>query len=387
MVTKRGSIWYARIETKDAAGKRKQKWIALPSTKNEREAKREEARLKTELREERFVEPSRETVGQYLNEWLDGAKPRLSARVVVTYTGHIRDHLIPELGGIPLMKLTAPHIRAAHARLLENGRKDGKGGLHPATVRYIHVILKQALKQAVLDHRLLRNPADGVKPPRATEPEMVILDEKQTMALVEATKALRKSVPLYIPVLLAATTGMRRGEILGLRWKDVDLEAGTVTVNQSLEYVCGEGTRFKEPKTRSSRRTITLPPLAVEALRRHRVAQFEQRQALGDAYQDNGLVISMENGAPVLPSSFGKAFASMIRKSGLPPVNFHALRHGHISHLIAQKAPMKAISQRAGHSGIGITMNRYGHLIPGVEEEMMEHLDASLRKAMGEPKV
>lgn len=153
---------------------------------------------------------------------------------------------------------------------------------------------------------------------------------------------------MYIPVLPAVTTGLRRGEILGLRWRDVDLEAGTLTVNQSLEYACGKGTGFKEPKTRKSRRTIRLPLLAIEALRRHRIAQFEQRQAMGDGYKDHGLVVARNNGEPMSPSSFTMAFASLVRKAGLPPTNFHSLRHGHISHLIAQKAPMKAISERAG---------------------------------------
>jgi integrase len=386
MVKRRGEVWYARLTTRDASGKQVQKWISLPGAKNERQAKREEERLKTELHEGRFIEPSRDTVGQYLNEWLEGARPRLSARVFVTYQGHVRDHLIPELGGIPLVKLTAANIRTAYAHFLKSGRKDGRGGLKPATVKYIHVILKQALKQAVIDHRLLRNPADGVKPPRAAEPEMMILDEKQTMALIEAAKAPLRKIEMHVPVLLAACTAMRKGEILGLRWKDVDLDAGTLTVNQTLEYIgrqgpSGPGIRFKEPKTKSSRRTIALTPMAVEALRRHRAAQFERRQEQGDAYKDHGLVVSKPDGTPIAPGSFNTAFNSIVRRSGLPPINFHALRHGHISHLIAQKAPMKAISLRAGHSGIQITMNQYGHLIPGVEAEMIERFDASLRAA------
>jgi integrase len=213
MVKKRGEVWYARVDTKDANGKRLQKWIRLPDAKNEREAKRAEARLKTQAEDGLLVEPTRITVGQFLEQWLVGVKPTVSARSFITYTGLVSGQLIPQLGSIPLTKLTASHIRAAYTRMLETGRKDGKGGLQPITVNKAHRLLKQALQQAVNDGRLVKNPAATVKPPRVQWEEQAALDEKDTIRLLEAAKAPRRGQALYIPILLAVYTGMRLGEV------------------------------------------------------------------------------------------------------------------------------------------------------------------------------
>jgi integrase len=292
--------------------------------------------------------------------------------------------VVPQLGGIPLSRLTASQIRAFYAKLQESGRLDGKGGLDPATVERCHSLLKQALQQAVDDDLLLKNPAAKVKPPRSQRKEMVVLDKDQTAALLSAAANARaRNTPLYLPVLVLATTALRRNECLGLRWQDLDLERGLLTVNQTLVEMKG-GVRVKpSPKNDSSRRTIRLSPVTVEPLRRHREEQFARRQTLGVLYRDHGFLFERGDGTPLRPSHFSNAFASLARQAGFPGIHVHSLRHGHISQLIAQNAPMKAIQARAGHSKIQTTLNTYGHLLPGVEDAMVEQFDAAFRAAMG----
>jgi integrase len=384
MVRLRGNVWYVRLTFRDDTGKKKQKWVSLPGVTSERGATREEARLLTEQRAGALVVPGRKRLGPYLEEWLSGLRTRgLQERTLVEYEHKVRRHLIPRLGEALIADLTTARIRRFYAMLLEKGRLDGKGGLDPATVERIHCILKQALQQAVDDGDLLKNPAAAKKmAPKQQQKEISVLGEVQTAALLAAAAEQERGTELYLPLLVLATTALRRNEALGLRWQDCDLERGLVTVNQTLTQLKG-GVKIKpSPKNTSSRRTIQIPAVTVEALRVHREEQFARRQALGEEYHDQGLVFERGDGTPIRPTTFSNAVAALARKVDLPGVHVHSLRHGHISQLIAQNAPMKAISVRAGHSKIQTTMNIYGHLLPGVEDEMVARFDASFRAAM-----
>jgi len=210
---------------------------------------------------------------------------------------------------------------------------------------------------------------------------MKVLDEDETAAILEAAKGSR----LYMPVLLAVTTGMRRGEILGLHWKDVDLAADTVTVRCSLEEARG-GVRFKEPKTASGRRTLRLLPLTVEALKRHRVEQAENRLRMGPVYEDNGLVVCREDGRPWRPDRFSTEFILFIDELEIPRVRFHDLRHTHATLLLHQGISPKVVSERLGHSSTSFTLDVYGHVTPVMEEEAVRAVDAALRRAMEDHK-
>jgi integrase len=188
---------------------------------------------------------------------------------------------------------------------------------------------------------------------------------------------LAKLTPLYMPVLLAATTGMRRGEVLALRWSDLDLDRGVLSVAQTIEQTaCGVG--FKEPKTERSRRTIALPLLTVDELRRHKLRQTEARLALGPLYVNHDLVCCRPDGRPLSPRAVTKAFAARAAALGLK-VRFHDLRHSHISHLLAAGVHPKVASERAGHAGVAITPDTYSHLIPGMQEDAAARIDAALR--------
>jgi len=207
---------------------------------------------------------------------------------------------------------------------------------------------------------------------------MQAFDESQTATLLGAVDGHR----LYAPVLLAVTTGMRRGEILGLRWKDVDLQAATLAVRQSLQTT-REGLSFKAPKTKKGRRSISLGPTAIDGLRRHRAGQAKVRLALGAAYQDNDLVCARPDGAPTDPGEVSKGFAALVRQIGLPPIRFHDLRHTHATALMRAGVPPKVVSERLGHSSVGITLNTYSHVMPGMQEDAAQKVDATLRAALG----
>lgn len=344
---------------------------------NKKDAQRELAKLLHEFNTGAYVEPSRMTVKEYLERWLqDYARSSVAPKTFERYAEIVRLHLIPALGAIPLAKLQPLHIQGCYSDALRAGRRDGKGGLSAQTVLHHHRVLREALQQAVRWQLLARNPADAVEPPRPQPKEMCALDEQQAARLLDAAKGSR----LYAPVVLAVTTGMRRGEILALRWQDVDLQAGTLSVRQSLEQT-RDGLTFKQPKTQKGRRVVALPPLAVEALRRHKAEQAKERLLLGPGYQDNGLVCAQPDGQPWRPDALTNAFAYLVRKAGVPPVRFHDLRHSHATLLLRQGVHPKVVSERLGHATVGITLDTYSHVLPGMQEEAARKLDVALRAA------
>jgi integrase len=196
-----------------------------------------------------------------------------------------------------MRKLTAVHIEAFEAELQREGRVDGKGGLSAQTVKHIHRTLSQALRHAVHQNVLVKNPAEAVQPPRPVDREIMILQKHEIGILLRAAKDTR----LYVPVMVGLTTGIRRGELLGLRWSDIDLDAGLLTVNQALEQITGKqgGITFKPPKNKGSRRAITLPGITVTALRQHRVTQAQERLRMGLAAADRSLVFARLDGKPL----------------------------------------------------------------------------------------
>jgi len=376
---RRGSItqrspgsWSIWIDSgRDAEGKRSRKMITFRSTKVA--AERELTRLLRELDTGAFVDPSKLTVGEYLEKWLAQVKPGVGGKTWERYGEIVRLHLIPALGRIPLPKLTPTHIQDAHARALESGRKDGKGGLSAQTVLHHHRALKEALGNAVRLQLLARNPAEAVDPPRPRREEMQALDGAAAARLLAAVR----DTSMNVPVVLALATGMRRGEILGLKWEDVDLDRGTLTVNRSLETTRGTLT-FKGPKTQKGRRRITLPPFAVQALIVHRARQAEVRLLLGPAYVDQGLVLAGAEGGPMHPDSLTTGFRRLAKKAGVAGLRFHDLRHSHASQLLEQGIPLKVVSERLRHASVAITGDTYAHILPGMQEEAARRIEATL---------
>jgi integrase len=206
---------------------------------------------------------------------------------------------------------------------------------------------------------------------------MRALDEHATAKLLGAAEDTR----LALPVMLAVTTGLRRGEILGLRWRDVDLQGGTLAVRPSLEQT-RDGLAFKQPKTSKGRRVVALPSLALDALHQHKARQAAVKLALGPAYDDHDLVCAREDGRPWPPDGFSTAFVNLVRKAGIPPTRFHDLRHTHATQLLRQGVHPKIVSERLGHATVGITLDVYSHVLPGMQEEAAARTDAALRAAL-----
>jgi len=275
-----------------------------------------------------------------------------------------------------LPKLKPLHIQAYYTDAIESGRRDGKGGLSTTTVLQHHRILRKALQQAVRWQLLSLNPADSVTPPRKSYQEMGVLDEQQALSLIKAAEGGR----YYIPILLVVTTGMRRGEVLGLRWRDVDLDKGIIHVRQTLTRV-GNEIKFKQPKTAKSRQSVAMLPLTTEALRVRKKHQAEERLALGPAYNDMDLVCVRPDGDPLKPGSFSNTVIALAEKLGLPRITLHGLRHSHASHLFRLGQHPKLVSERLGHSGTGITQDLYTHMLPGMQDSAALELDKALKEA------
>jgi integrase len=337
-------------------------------------AERALARLLHEVATGGLVDPGRVTVGGWLDLWLHNiAKPNVAAKTLERYSEIVRLHLKPHLGKIPLHQLRPAHIQRLYAVLQEAGK-------HPRTILHVHRVLHTALERAVKLEVVGRNVCDAVSPPKVRPQEIPVVTEAELAKVLRASEGTR----LHIPVLLAALCGLRRGEILALRWEDVDLDRGVLQVRRSLEEVRVDGqrvVRFKEPKTGKAR-AVVLPPLVVEALRRHRKAQLEERLRAGPDWKDHNLVCPATNGAPWYPSNFRKAFTDLVRRCGTRAFTFHQLRHTHASLAIRLGADVRTVAARLGHSSPTLTLNTYSHELPGAQEELALRVDRTIRQAL-----
>ncbi|MEZ5351413.1 MAG: site-specific integrase [Bryobacteraceae bacterium] len=362
-------------------GKKRQKWHTFNG--NKKGAEKEMTRLLHELQTGTYIEPNKLTVKDYLLRWLsDYAKVNVAPRTFERYKAIVEQHLVPELGAIQLVKLSPLHVQAAHAKAMnDGGRKDGRqGGLSAQTVLHHHRVLSEALKQAVRWQLVPRNVCEAVEPPRPVEREVKALEESATAWLLDAAHGTR----LEIPILLAVTTGMRRGEILALRWQDVNLDAGLLTIRRSIQETKAQGLTFKEPKSRKGRRTLTLPAIAIEMLRAHRSVQGTRKASMGTDYQDNDLICCRDDGSIWPPSAFTSAYRALLGRRKLGNIRFHDLRHSHASQLLRAGISPKVIQERLGHSKVGFTLDVYSHLLPGMQEEAARKVDAGLRLALQE---
>jgi integrase len=362
-----------------ASGKRISRHVTFRGTK--REAQAELNRLLNRRNEGTYIDPTKMTTGEYLDHWLAvDIDRRVAAKTALRHHGIVRHQIKPKIGAVPLRKLTATHIEAFEAELLRSGYTKGRKvgqALTAQSVLRVHRTLSQALTHAVHTEVLFRNPAEQVKPPRPPRHEIVILTKAEVATLLRTAE----QSWLYLPVLVAATTGMRRGELLALRWSDLDLKAARLTVNQSLERIDGK-TTFKPPKTSTSRRTITLPALTVEALSAHRAAQAAERLRLGLGRAD--LVFTRPDGEPMDADGITKGFGRLIAQAGVRRITLHGLRHTHISHQLIDGVHPKIVSERAGHAGVAITLSVYAGFIPNMQADAAAGVDAWLRKALAE---
>jgi integrase len=369
--------WYAVLSTQDPqTGKRKVRFIRLESATGKREAQQALARIITELDSGTFVEPNKVTVAAFLVRWLAYIETQVQPRTVRFYAEQVAN-LTPALGRVPLSKLKPEHISDAYSAALAGGRRDGKpGGLSARSVHHMHRVLKQALGQAMKWGAVSRNVASLVKPPKVNRIEMKTLNLDQAAKVIE----LARSETIFVPILLGLLCGLRRGEICALRWRNIDLDSGQLSVVATIEEARG-GMREKSPKNGKGR-TVALPPMLVAELRRHRLQQAEWLLRLGVRLSNDHYVCAREDGEMVWPASIGRAFRTFLRHHHLPLVRFHDLRHSHATHLLQAGVHAKVASERLGHSSIGITLDTYSHVLPGMQEDAVAKGDAALQAAM-----
>jgi integrase len=366
--------WAIVLEVRDeATGKRKRRWHSFTGTK--RQAQDECARLITDLKNGNALEPNKTTMAQFLSRWLDHIKTQVSPKSHERYAGIVNQNLIPAIGAVRLNKLKPVQISAAYSTALTSGRRDGTGGLSPRTVGHMHRVLKQALGQALKWKELTHNPADAVDPPKVDWKPMQTYDIPQTVEVIEAVR----DTPLLIPTVLAVLCGLRRGEICALRWRNVDLVTCQISVVEALEQTKA-GLRFKSPKSGKGR-TVALSLTVVDELRAHRLRRAQELLRLGTRLSDDDLVIGHPDGSIVSPIYISQLWARTIKKSRLARLRFHDLRHAHATHMLANGVHPKVASERLGHSKVGITLDLYSHVIPGMQEDAAAMVDRALSAA------
>jgi len=366
-VTKRGKSWAIVLDVRTEEGRRRRRWISgtMHDGRPWRTRKEAEAALPDILGKVgtgNYVEPSRLTLEGYLTRWLDGRRGSLRETTWDSYERALRVHVYPALGAVPVQKVRASDLTKLYNDL-------GAKRLSKRTIRYVHTILRKSFADALEDDPPLvaRNVADRAKPPtpkETTAPKPTVWTSEQTRAFFAAVSDDR----LHGLWILLGTGGLRRGEALGLRRADVDLDGGKVTIRQAIAPV---GTRIvtSRPKTDRGSRDVHLDGHTVAALRARLKSQAEERLAWGPAYQDHGLAFCQEDGRPLVPGEVSKTFRRLVKRAGLPPIRLHDLRHGVATAWLEAGINPLLVSERLGHASAAFTLDAYSHVRPKVHAE------------------
>ncbi|MEN6371432.1 MAG: site-specific integrase [Armatimonadota bacterium] len=392
----RGSIrnrgdhrWQITYELqKTPQGSRKQGYETVQGTK--RDAQRRLNEILAEIQAGKYIEPSKLLVSVFYHRWIGAIGPSLAKKTLDEYKKMGDNHIIPYFGNMLMCNVEPLSIQEYYNYLGEKGRikktlkprKEGApphkimpDGLSPLTIRHHHTLLHKMFADAVHWKKIPFNPFDFVKPPKVEKTKMKVLSKEEVKDLCDHFM----SNKYYIAIVLAISTGMRRGEILALKWDDVDLESQKphVIVRQSLQQTNGRVISFKETKTGKIRK-IPISRKTVNELIKHRSKQAENKLLLGAEYEDNDLVCCQPDGKMIIPDILSNVFEAHINRMKITQVRFHDLRHTYVSLLIAQGEHMKVISELLGHSSISITMDRYGHLLPTLADAVAERFDEAL---------
>jgi integrase len=300
----------------------------------------------------------------------------ISAKTTERYRELVENQIVPHIGSKPVQKLRASDIESWHTALRVNGRKDGKGGISARTIGHAHRVLSKALREAVRFDLVAKNVAADERAPKVDDTEVEILTDDRVADLL--TRLIGRAI--YPRAILALFTGVRRGELLALRWVNTDLDAKKIIrIREALEETRAHGIRFKRAKTKSGHRDISLPDIVVEALREHRRRQLEDRVALGlGKLPDDALVFPALDGGPQSPRSFSGEWAELAESIGMGDISLHALRHTHASQLIDAGIDVVAISKRLGHASPNITLQIYAHSFRKRDDKAAEAINAAL---------
>ncbi len=311
--------------------------------------------------------PEREKLADFPNRWLeDTARRSVRATTYGGYEVSLRLHIIPEIGDIRLARLTAEDLDPLYSRLLDKG-------LAPKTIRLAHAVLHRALSHAQKRGAVAVNVASIAEAPAAPRREFRTLSPEEATRLLKAALSDR----LYALYVLALTCGLRQAELLGLRWRDVDLNGAVLSVRQQVYRLAGEWC-YSEPKTKAGRRTVSLSGSAVEALRERRLAQNKERLR-AQTWPDNDLVFCNRVGNPIEKGNLlRRSFGPLLERAGLPHIRFHNLRHACASLLLAEGVHPKVVQERLGHASISTTMDTYSHVLPSLQADAAERMDRLL---------
>jgi len=365
--SKTKGTWSIKISVgKDpTTGRYKNQWYTVRGKKKDAEKRLSE--LLNQLDTGTYLKPDKTNVADFLKRWLsDYAKPNLSPRTVEGYEYVITRHLIPALGKTTLSQLKPEHLQRYYA-------EKQKGGLSAQTVRHHHTILHRVLKIAVEWELLSRNVADAVSRPRVQQVEMQTWNEQEVNKFLEAAK----TTPYYALFYIALFTGMRRSEILALRWQDIDFILGEISVNRSLHVLKGGKVILRAPKTKTGKRTVALPQSAFLVLNEHRKTQEGNCLLLGKVLSDTDYVFN-NLGKPLLPNTVSHAWMKTVKRVGMKYIRFHDARHTHASLMLKQGIHPKIVQERLGHSSISITLDTYSHVAPGLQEAAAKRFDEAM---------
>lgn len=378
-VRRRGKGWaYVVDATPGPDGKRRQQWKSgFPTRK---EAERALAEAVKAINDGAYVQPSRETIGAFLeNEWLPAVAARLRPSTLASYRTIVRVQIVPRIGGTPLQALTPATLNRLYGELQRSGRSKGAGGgLSARSVRLTHAVIRKALADAVRWGKVVRNVADLADPPSQSAERAARRAAMTTWTVEQLGRFLAHTSTdrLAVAWRFAAMTGVRRGELAGLLWRDVDLDGGRVAICRALVSVDFD---VQTSETKSGKtRVIDLDAATVAALRDHRRQQLKDRLAWEGAWEDHDLVFCQENGSPIHPEQWTRTFKRHAAAAGLPAIRLHDLRHTHGSLLVASGVHPKVVQERLGHHSSAFTMDVYAHVMPAQQAEAAAVLAAAI---------
>jgi integrase len=312
--------------------------------------------------------PERLTVGAYLADWLEAARPTIRPATYESYAGIVRVHLEPSIGRIPLGRLRVADVEAML-------RSKSAAGLSPRRVALIRATLRRALGRAVKHRLVAANVAALADAPRQIQRELVPFTPDEARAFLEAAKGHRHEAAFVVALM----TGLRSGELRGLTWDDVNLESRTLTVRRAIQRIDGKWVRV-EPKSRAGRRVVPMPPIAADLLAWHRIAQERERQLFGPAWRGSefDLVFMTTVGTPIEASNLTHAFQDLLASAGLRRLRFHDLRHSAATFWLAAKIPARVVADMLGHSQVGLTLQVYSHVLPELRQDAAEAMEKLL---------
>lgn len=367
-IRKKDNAWQYTVDIGNdpVTGKRKRK--SKGGFRTKKECEKALAEIITELEKGDYFEISKITFENYLYKWIENYKSNLSPRTYQRYIDDIKNYISKYLGKIDLNELKPLHIQQFYKFCLEDLK------LSPTTVIHFHAVIHKSLDQAVKWQIIKSNVANAVTKPKKIRKEMIVWNQKDVNLILDRLKGMT----IYYPVLLAVTTGMRRGEILGLTWDNIDFEKEVIYVQKQLQKI-NDQLILVQPKTKRSIRKITLPNNIIPLLKELRKEQFKNKLYFGENYNSDDFVICQNDGRPYDPSYITKNFGRIIRRISkqlnVPVISFHDLRHTHATLLLKAGVNPKVVAERLGHTTVSMTLDTYSHVLPDLQQEVAEKIN------------